>query len=101
MVLSGRTTYVVSRLLFRTPRGSRTISYQDIYAVTLDQTTVTADGNSGSSTVNLFNQLLFSQDGLDLDKQHQVVLRNQYTTVDPSWVDVDYMIVTSGDGNEK
>ena len=72
-----------------------------MYAVTLDQTTVTANGSSGDPNLNLFNQLLFSQKGLDLGRQHQVVLKNQYTTPDPSYVDVDYIVITSGDGNEK
>ncbi|KIP10533.1 hypothetical protein PHLGIDRAFT_232823 [Phlebiopsis gigantea 11061_1 CR5-6] len=72
----------------------------DVYAVTLDQTTVTANGNSGDGSVNLFNQLLFSQTGLDESQAHTVTLKNQYTTSSASWVDVDYMLVTAGDGNE-
>ena len=69
--------------------------------MTLDQTTVTANGNSGDASVNLFNQLLFSKTGLDESQVHTVTLKNQYTTSSASWVDVDYMLVTAGDGNEK
>ena len=47
---------------------------------------------------NLFEQLLFSQEGLDLNKQHQLLLTNKYTTSTPSYVDVDYIVITSGDG---
>lgn len=63
----------------------------------LDGITKTANGNSGNILANVFNICLFSQEGLDLNSEHQMVLWNNYTTVSPSYVDVDYIVVTVGD----
>ncbi|KIP01363.1 hypothetical protein PHLGIDRAFT_362060 [Phlebiopsis gigantea 11061_1 CR5-6] len=73
-------------------------SNHDIYAVALDGEVTKANGFSADP---LFNQPLFSQTGLDHSKPHTIVLSNQYTTTSPSWVDVDYMVVTASDGNSK
>ena len=67
-----------------------------MYAVDLDSAITTANGYSVNP---LFNQMLFSQINLDPSKPHKIILSDQYTTAPPSWVDVDYMIVTAGDGN--
>lgn len=67
---------------------------QDAYSVTLDGTTTLKNGNSNGGP-QLFQQLMFSATNLSED-QHQLVLENRYTTPNPSWVDVDYILVTSG-----
>lgn len=69
---------------------------QDMYAVELDNGTTTANG---FSTTSLFNETLFVQSGLDPAKPHTIALKNQYSRANPSFVDVDYMVVTAGDGN--
>ena len=70
---------------------------QDIYWVTLDGDVTVRNGNP-NSTENLFQQLMYS--ATDLGKeQHELVLQNKYSTSQPSWVDVDFMLVTSGDGD--
>ncbi|KAI0342651.1 hypothetical protein BDW22DRAFT_131485 [Trametopsis cervina] len=69
----------------------------DQYWATLDGVTTIANGNPNSST-NLFNHLMFSASNLG-PQQHQLILQNKYQTTGPSWVDVDYILMTSGDGN--
>ncbi|EKM58539.1 uncharacterized protein PHACADRAFT_252958 [Phanerochaete carnosa HHB-10118-sp] len=71
----------------------------DVYAVTIDGATTTANGYSGSANINIFNATLFSQTGLDTSEQHQIALQNKYSTSTPAYVDLDYVIITSGDGN--
>ena len=68
--------------------------------MTLDGQTTTASGQPAVANTNEFSMLLFSQTGLD-DTQHVLQLKNQYQTSSPSWVDVDYILVTSGDGDTK
>ncbi|KAI0091114.1 hypothetical protein BDY19DRAFT_886314 [Irpex rosettiformis] len=67
----------------------------DQYSVTLDGTTTVKNGYSNGEK---FQQLMFSATNLN-NVQHQLVLKNTYTTTGPSWVDVDYILVTSGDGD--
>lgn len=73
------------------------VDFQDVYWVTLDGTTTVRNGNANGGP-EAFQQLMFSATGLSKD-QHQLVLQNKYTTTSPSWVDVDYILVTSGDGD--
>lgn len=73
------------------------VNFQDVYWVTLDGTTTVRNGNANGGP-EAFQQLMFSATGLGKD-QHQLVLQNKYTTASPSWVDVDYILVTSGDGD--
>ena len=54
---------------------------------------------NGYSNVNSFQELLFSAEGLDWDTQHTVVVRNAYTTSNPSYVDIDWIDVATGDGD--
>ncbi|GJE94533.1 hypothetical protein PsYK624_107030 [Phanerochaete sordida] len=72
----------------------------DVYAVTLDGNTQTANGYPGSTTANLFKQNLFSQIGLDPTTPHQIALTNQYSSSVPAYVDLDYAIITAGDGDQ-
>jgi hypothetical protein len=69
-----------------------------MYSVTLDGTTKYASGQPVVANTNMFQTLLFSQTGLD-NTQHQLQLQNKYSTSVPAWVDVDFIVVTSGDGN--
>ncbi|KAI0684588.1 hypothetical protein BC835DRAFT_616767 [Cytidiella melzeri] len=69
----------------------------DVYSVTLDGNVTVANGNS-NSTASFFQSVLFQATDLDTH-QHRLVLQNAYTTPAPSYVDVDYVLVTSGDGN--
>lgn len=70
---------------------------QDVYWATLDGVTTIGNGNSNSSG-NIFQHSIFSASRLSND-QHTLILQNKYSTTVPSWVDVDYIVVTSGDGN--
>lgn len=69
--------------------------------MTLDGNTVTGKGQADDPGANQFNATLFSQTGLDTRKPHTLTLQNKYTTTSPSWVDVDYIVVTTGDGVKK
>ncbi|KAI0091119.1 hypothetical protein BDY19DRAFT_933898 [Irpex rosettiformis] len=69
----------------------------DTYWVTLDGNVTVGNGNP-NSTMNLFQHLMYSATNLP-DGEHHLVLQNKYSTAGASWVDVDYMLVTSGDGN--
>ena len=69
---------------------------QDMYLVTLDGQIYSADGYARP---NMYQQVLFAQEGLEQSTEHQVILQNNYTTSTPSWVDVDWIVITSGDGN--
>lgn len=68
-----------------------------MYLVTLDGVTHYGNANSNGST-EFFKQLMFSATNLS-DDQHQIVLQNNPTTVTSSGVDIDYILVTTGDGN--
>ncbi|KAI0783837.1 hypothetical protein BC629DRAFT_1723730 [Irpex lacteus] len=68
----------------------------DIYWTTLDGSTSIRNGNP-NSTENLFQRLMYSAEDLS-SEQHQLIVENKYNTSGPSWVDVDYVLVTSGDG---
>ncbi|THG98734.1 hypothetical protein EW026_g3508 [Hermanssonia centrifuga] len=52
-----------------------------------DYYTTTLDGMSTTGATNLGGQ------------QHRLVLTNTFTTPADPWVDIDYMVITSGDGN--
>ena len=56
---------------------------------------------NGYSEIPLFNQTLFGQTGLDPTKSHTVTLMDRFSISTPSRDDVDYMVVTAGDGNEQ
>ncbi|KAI0783846.1 hypothetical protein BC629DRAFT_529054 [Irpex lacteus] len=70
----------------------------DVYRVTLDGDNTFRNGRSNGS--DEFQQVMFSATGLSRD-QHELVLKNNYTTTIPSYVDVDYVVITSGDGNSQ
>ena len=55
----------------------------------------------GFSSDPLFKQLLFSHNGLDSSHEHTIILQNQYNTQTQSYFDVDYITITSGDGNNQ
>ncbi|KAI0091115.1 hypothetical protein BDY19DRAFT_991693 [Irpex rosettiformis] len=70
-------------------------SNHDVYVVTLDGDRTVRNGHANGT--DEFQQLMFSATNLGAN-QHDLVLTNNYTTVNASWVDVDYIVVTSGDG---
>lgn len=70
---------------------------QDQYSVLLDGQAFL--GNS-SANVDTFDRLMFARDGLAFG-EHTVVFENAYTTESPSFVDLDYAIVTAGDGQNE
>ena len=60
-----------------------------------------SSSSSLASTVadeNQFQSLLFGQAGLD-GSEHTLVLRNADTTQQPSYVDVDYIVITNGNAD--
>ena len=69
--------------------------------MTLDGTTQTASGVPSPADANQFNQSLFSQTNLDLTIPHQIALTNQYSSSVPAYVDLDYVIITAGDGDKR
>ncbi|GJE94535.1 hypothetical protein PsYK624_107050 [Phanerochaete sordida] len=71
----------------------------NVYAVTLDGQTTTANGYPGSSNANLFNQTLFSQTGLNLSQTHQISLTNTPSSSTLAYTDLDYVVITAGDGD--
>ncbi len=92
LVLVGLIVYVV---LSDCVRHAISIISQGEYAVDLDGLTTTASGYSNNLT---FNITLFSATDLD-DTEHQVVLKNMFSSPAAAWVDLNYVVVTSGDGN--
>ena len=48
----------------------------------------------------MFNTTLFSQTGLS-NGQHQLMIHNDYSGSTPAVFDLDYVLVTTGDGNAK
>lgn len=73
-------------------------SAQGFYAVTLDGDTIAADG---FSIEELFNMSLFNHQNLAENQVHHLVLQNNYDSIVPSYVDLDYMVLTVGDGSER
>ncbi|PSS34147.1 hypothetical protein PHLCEN_2v1815 [Hermanssonia centrifuga] len=67
----------------------------DYYTTTLDGMSTTGYGQSNTP---IFNSSLFSATNLG-GQQHRLVLTNTFTTPADPWVDIDYMVITSGDGN--
>ncbi|KAJ3553757.1 hypothetical protein NM688_g3448 [Phlebia brevispora] len=65
------------------------------YSATLDGSTTVYNGDV---SVDQFNCTLYSQTSLAAG-QHDLILENQWTGENPTWFDIDYMIITSGDGN--
>ena len=65
---------------------------------------MTLDGHSttknGAADEDAFNCTLFSQTGLNGD-QHQLTLQNEWRGAFPTWFDVDYIVVTVGDGDTR
>lgn len=72
---------------------------KDAYSVTLDGQTTIKNGSSNRSA-EAFQQVVFSATGLNAS-EHQLVLQNTYTTASPSWFDVDFVDITTGDGDDK
>jgi hypothetical protein len=52
---------------------------------------------NGSADPDVFDALLFGQSGLAFGP-HEVVLTNDWTTPTPSFVDLDYVVLTLGEG---
>ena len=70
---------------------------QGRYAVTLDGSVTTLDG---AISQNVFQSPLFVE--TDLAKmQHELTLQNVPSTPTSTSVDVDYIVITAGDGNPK
>lgn len=68
---------------------------QGIYSVSLDQ--VTTKGDSFGNPFR-FHQNIFNQTGLSAGKEHLITLQGPPKSTAP-YVDLDYIIVTQGDGN--
>ncbi|KAI0091112.1 hypothetical protein BDY19DRAFT_683874 [Irpex rosettiformis] len=69
----------------------------DAYTVTLDRQSTTYNGSSGAGPA-LFQQLMFSATDLSTEESHTLTVENNYTT-SMAWVDIDFIVITSGDGN--
>ena len=59
-----------------------------------------ATPGDGATSIDTFNVSLFHQTGLGSD-QHSLTMMNQWAGSTPTWFDIDYMLVTSGDGNPR
>ncbi|GJE87433.1 hypothetical protein PsYK624_035160 [Phanerochaete sordida] len=68
----------------------------DGYTVTVDDQDTTGNGYSASA---LFQQILFNQTGLSLSQEHQISLSNTPAPAVNAYVDLDYVIITAGDGD--
>lgn len=73
------------------------ISVQDGYSVTLDGGSP-FEASATAATAQ-YNVLLYSATSLDVTKEHQVVLQNSQGSSQETSLDIDYMIVTAGDGD--
>ena len=64
---------------------------------------ITLDGQNtsenGYADPTLYQQLLFAKDELSLKVDHRIILQNNYTTPNSSSVDLDWITITSGNGN--
>lgn len=56
---------------------------------------------SATANVNQFNTLLYSTTSLDATKQHRLVIQNVHGSSQGSSMDIDYIVVTAGDGNDR
>ncbi|PSR81991.1 hypothetical protein PHLCEN_2v6166, partial [Hermanssonia centrifuga] len=75
--------------------GARRVNH-NLYTTTLDGvSTPPVDGQSNGPR---FNSSLFNATNLG-GNQHQLVLRNTFISSASPFVDIDYMVITSGDGN--
>ncbi|KAJ3553754.1 hypothetical protein NM688_g3447 [Phlebia brevispora] len=86
LTFNGSAVYVV---------GARRTNHGE-YSATLDEATTV---QNGEAPVDQFNCTLYSHTGLD-EGQHEVILQNEWPPDTPNtWFDIDYMVITSGDGN--
>lgn len=56
---------------------------------------------SSMAEVDQFNTLLYQASSLDTTQEHNLVIRNIHDSSQASSIDIDYMVVTVGDGNEQ
>ena len=70
---------------------------QGTYSVTLDGDSTDYPGHAKPSK---FQQVMFSEMQLSASQEHSIVLENVFYENDSApYVDLDYIIVTQGDGN--
>ena len=67
------------------------------YSVTLDDGPVTQSSIHAGTSQN--NTIIFSATSLDLSTEHRMVMKNVHDTPESGVLKIDYMIITTGDGN--
>lgn len=73
------------------------VSVQDGYSVTLDGGSP-FEASATAATAQ-YNVLLYSATALDVTMEHQVVLQNSQGSSQETSLDIDYMVITAGDGD--
>lgn len=75
------------------------LSLGQLYSVTLDG--VHQPGLSAAANVDQFDSLLFTASSLNTGQEHQVVFGNVPGSSRDSPTDIDYMVITAGNGNDQ
>ncbi|GJE94534.1 hypothetical protein PsYK624_107040 [Phanerochaete sordida] len=69
----------------------------DVYSVILDGHTTTGHGYSAADS---FQQMLFNQTGLSPSQEHHISLSNTPSSSTLAYTDLDYVVITAGDGDD-
>jgi hypothetical protein len=93
---SERITYVILHTFWT--YFHMTPVFQDQFAATLDGNTTV--GNGFAPEPGLFQQILFSQTGLQ-SEYHMLVMTDTSTRNDRPFLDIDYVEFTTGDGDHR
>lgn len=56
---------------------------------------------SSVASTDQFGTLLYSATSLDTAKEHHLTVKNVYGSSQGSSMDIDYMVITAGDGNDQ
>ena len=56
---------------------------------------------SSVASTDQFGTLLYSATSLDTNREHHLTIKNIYGSSQGSSIDIDYMIITAGDGNDQ
>lgn len=73
---------------------------QGSYSVTLDDS-LPQPASSATAKVDQFDSLLFAASSLDTLREHRVVLKNVSGPSQDSPIDIDYMLITAGNGDNQ
>ena len=59
-----------------------------------------AVAGNGYNAPDIYNVVLFSHEQLD-DHQHELIMQNQWSDGSATWLDIDYIVITAGDGDSR